>query len=120
MAITAITDRLAVTVDDLKLFLRIEHADEDAQLENFLAAAMLQADHFCQNTFTTVNEAGAEVLLDIPADIKIAVLRIAAALYESRADHIAGSNIAGLSIAAGQIEWNAQRLLQPYRKFFAV
>lgn len=120
MAITAITDRLAVTVDDLKLFLRIEHANEDEQLDNFLAAAMSQADHYCQNTFTSVNDAGAEVLLAIPDDIKIAVLRIAAALYESRADHTAGGNVAGLSFTAGQIEWNAQRLLQPYRRFFAV
>ena len=118
--ITAIKDRLDLDVESLKLYLKIDHADEDAQLEDLLAAAKLQADHFCQNNFNELGEDGEEVPLDIPADIKIAVLRICAALYESRADHKASENVAGLSYQTGQIEWNAQRLLQPYRKFFAV
>jgi uncharacterized phage protein (predicted DNA packaging) len=118
--ITAIKDRLDLSVNEFKTYLKVDHDIEDEQLEEILAAAMLQADHFCQNTFTSTDEAGAEVLDDIPADVKQAVMRIAAALYESRADHIAGENVAGLSYSTGQIEWNAQRLLSPYRRFFTV
>lgn len=118
--ITAIKDRLDLTVTEFKTYMRIDHTEEDEQLEDLLAAAMLQADHFCQNTFTSINDAGTEIEEPIPEDVKHAVMRIAAALYESRADHIAGENVAGLSYSTGQIEWSAQRLLSPYKRFFAV
>jgi hypothetical protein len=113
--ITAIQDRLDLDVPTFKTFLKIDHNEEDALLADMLAAAMLQADQYCQNEFK--DEAGAD--LAIPAGVRIAVLRIAAALYESRFDHVSSWTVSGIGMAAGQIEWNAQRLLQPYRKFFA-
>lgn len=113
--ITAIQDRLDLDVPALKLYLKIDHDEEDAQLADMLAAAMLQADHFCQNRFE--NEEGLPET--IPTNIRIAVLRIAAAMYENRHDHVSSWTVSGIGMAAGQIEWNAQRLLAPYRKFFA-
>jgi hypothetical protein len=119
--ITAIHDRLVISPQEFALFMRIDLVPEDTtQLEEILSAAKRQADHFCQNLFSHTDEAGIEVLEDIPADIKLAGLRIAATLYESRTDHISSENIAGLSYQTGQIHWSAQRLLFPYRKFFAV
>lgn len=119
--IKAIADRLALDLPELKEYLKIDHIDEDLLLADILAAAKTQADVFCQNEFTHIDEMTGEERNDpIPADVKIAVLRIAAALYESRSDHISGVNVAGISLQAGQIEWNAQRLLQPYKRFFAV
>jgi hypothetical protein len=111
--ITALKDRLDLTADDLKAYLKIENEAENAQLEIVLAAAKLQADHFCQNNFE-------ETSAPFPEDIKQAVLRIAAALYENRADHKASESVQGIGYQTGQIEWNAQRLLAPYRRFFAV
>jgi hypothetical protein len=111
--ITAITDRLDLTVTDLKDHLKIEHAEEDAQLDRILAAAKRQADHFCQNDFE-------EVTAPFPDDIKVAVLKIAATLYAAREDHIKDESVEGISYTAGQIEWSAQRLLFPYKRFFAV
>lgn len=119
--ITTIHDHLEITPEEFALFLRLEFEEEErAQLEDILAAAKLQADHFCQNTFTRIDEAGLEIPEPIPNDVKIAVMRIAATLYESRTDHISGENIAGLSYNTGEINWSAKKLLQPYRKFFAV
>ena len=118
--ITAIYDRLALTVGEFKTHMRIDHADEDTLLESILDAAKLQADHFCQNNFTRTNEDGAIVTDPIPLDIKMAVMKIAASLYENRTDHISGENVAGLSYNTGITNWNARQLLFPYRKFFAV
>ena len=119
--ITAIAERLDLDLDELKLYLRIDHIDDDAHIADILAAAKTQADLFCQNPFTHIADLTGEEIADpIPADVKIAVKRIAAALYESRSDHLAGVNVTGISLQAGQIEWNAQRLLQPYKRFFAV
>jgi hypothetical protein len=113
--ITAITDRLDLDVPTLKTYLKIENDLEDALLADMLAAAKLQADHYCQNEF--LKDDGTTDI--IPNAVRIAVLRIAGALYESRLDHVGSWTVSGIGMAAGQIEWNAQKLLQPYRRFFA-
>jgi hypothetical protein len=121
--ITAIQDRLDLSRDELKSYLKIDisNTNEDAELDTILNAAKSIADEYCQNEFITVDEE-TEVTTEnpIPGALKVAVLRIAAALYEQRADHKAGENVNGVSYTAGQIEWNAQRIMFPYRKFFAV
>lgn len=119
--IRAIYDRLEITPEEFALHLREEFEPEESeQLEIILAAAKLQADHFCQNNFTRVDENGLDVLESIPEDVKQAVMKIAATLRESKTDHISGENVAGLSYSTGTINWDAKTMLFPYRKFFAV
>ena len=52
--ITAITERLDLDLEELKLYLKVDHIDDDAHIADILAAAKMQADLFCQNPFTHI------------------------------------------------------------------
>ena len=69
--ITAITERLDLDLEELKLYLKVDHIDEDAHIADILAAAKMQADLFCQNPFTHIADLTGETVEDpIPARCK--------------------------------------------------
>ena len=69
-ASTAITDRLSLTLDEVKVKLRIDGNAEDDLLTALLDGAKNDADEFCQNLFQ--DDDGVD--LDIPAGVKTWVL----------------------------------------------
>ena len=72
---------MTVTVEEMKSYLRVDFADDDALIENFISAAKKQ----CMDILRTDDE----VDLDAAQNGKIAVMFTVAYLYEHReeADH---------------------------------
>lgn len=115
--ITAVQDRLALTLEEVKAYLRIDADDEDALLEELAEAAKASADAFLNNPFTDsdgVDEA-------IPVDVKAWVLRRVAFLYEQRVENVRADVLTGvgttdygraISDRGGSLDY---ALIRPYR-----
>ena len=91
MATTAVVDRLTVTLAETKLYLRVDHDDEDNLLTELVDSAKSSADQFLNNPFT--DSAGNP--RPIPLDVKTWVLRRVAFLYEQRIETLKADAIPG-------------------------
>src|SRR5690606_10215459 len=80
-----------VTIDDFKANSRIEHDDEDDLIEGKIAAAQSQIESWLG--FNIVARYSNDSPAEIPADLKQAVLALAAHLYEVREASIIGVSI---------------------------
>lgn len=118
--IKAIQDRLELELDEMKAYLKISVLvnDEALTLQNCIDTAKEQADSYCNNSFSTIDEEGIETLNPIPLTVKIAVMQIASTLFTERNDHITGMAVGGYSVNQGVPTWNAFKLLNPFRKFY--
>jgi hypothetical protein len=105
-----------LTLIDAKNYLKVEHDLDDAFITDLIEIAKEQADHYLQNEFEDLNDAGELVDQPIPFSCKLACLKMIASWYETRSDDITGINAGGVTISLGEIPWNAIRLLQPYRR----
>lgn len=116
--ITAIQDRLTITVTEMKDFLKITVTSsvDDSFLTSCIDSAKEQADFYCQNPFTVTDEIGVVTEIAIPSSVKNAVMLIASTLFTERNDHSNNVSLIGYSYIQGTPTWNAFRLLQPYRK----
>ena len=65
---------MAVTVDEVKAHLRIQHDEEDGLLESLLKQAQAAANDFCRADFDA----------DAPEPVRLAILLMAAHFYEYR------------------------------------
>lgn len=65
---------MIVTLTELKAHLRIQHDEEDAQLESLLRQAQAAANDFCRTDFSA----------DAPEPVRLAVLLMASHFYEYR------------------------------------
>lgn len=65
---------MVVTVDEVKMHLRVDHDEEDAYLEGLIAQAQAVAEDFCRVSFS--NEA--------PEPVRLAVLLMISHYYENR------------------------------------
>ena len=106
----AVRDRLTVTLDEAKTWLRIDDDADDALLVALIDAAKEAADAYLNNPFTDAEGNP----LPIPAAVKVWVLERVARLYERRAEAIASESVSG----AGNVAWGPEEyaLLWPYRK----
>ena len=66
---------MIVTLDDLKAHLRIEHDEEDGQLENLLEQAQTAAEDYCRVQFSEE---------EAPEPVRLAILLMASFYYENR------------------------------------
>lgn len=110
---TAVYDRLDLTLDEVKEWLKVETSDDDQLIEDLLDSVKREADSFLQNPFE--DEDGNPE--DIPEDIKLGVLMKIARYYEKRVDGLASLNVSGL----GSRDWEGlsevKNLWLRYRKF---
>lgn len=89
---TAVQERLTITVQEAKLFLRVDHDDEDALLEELITSAKAAADQFLNNPFLAADGSPGP----IPAVIKTWCLRRVSMLYEHRQEGLRGDVVQGL------------------------
>ena len=115
--ITAVQDRLNVTLEDAKTYLRVDADDEDTLIESLIGEAKASADAFLNNPFT--DSAGANE--DIPADVKAWVLRRVAFMYEQRVENVRADSVTGvgtidygraISDQGGSLDY---AMIRPYR-----
>ncbi|MBQ3704497.1 MAG: phage gp6-like head-tail connector protein [Oscillospiraceae bacterium] len=66
---------MIVSVDELKTHLRIEHDDEDDQLESLLRQAQAAAEDYCRVKFSEEEP---------PEPVRLAILLMASFYYENR------------------------------------
>lgn len=77
--VTAVQDRLDLTVEEARLYARIDNDIEDALVEDLLNAGKAAADEFLGNKFT---QGG--VAIPIPGPVKTWVLQYIVWAYERR------------------------------------
>lgn len=110
--ITAVQDRLQLNMAEVKAYLRVEHDEEDALLEELVKAVKTSADSYLNNPFTGAS--GAEE--PIPDDVKVWVLRRVAYLYEQRLENVSGDTLAGVGeVDYGKVSSFDYTLFRPYR-----
>lgn len=115
--ITAVQDRLTLDPVEVKAYLRVEHDEEDALLEELVKGAKASADAFLNNPFQDASGADEP----IPDDIKLWVLRRVAFLYEQRVENVRADVLSGvgtvdygraISDRGGSLDY---ALIRPYR-----
>lgn len=116
MARTAVRDRLTVTVEDAKHFLRVDGSEDDQLIMELVDSAKASADAFLNNPFT--DSTGAD--LPIPDDVRLWVLRRVAFAYENRVESLVIDNVAGVGSAeyGGRLQQATTldySLIRPYR-----
>ena len=109
-------NRINVSLDEVKSFLRIKSTDEDELLQALLDTAKEHIWNFLNNDFTeTDSETGEVTYQDIPRTVEHAVKMLVAYLYEKRTPGIESEKTGELSV-----KWNLpveiQYLLAPYRR----
>ena len=65
---------MAVTIDEIKTHLRIEHSEEDVYLTALLAAATSAAEDFCNRSFAE----------EMPEPVRLAIYLYVAHMYTYR------------------------------------
>lgn len=65
---------MAVTVDEIKTHLRIEHNDEDGYLSALITAAQATAEDFCRRSFAE----------DMPEPVRLAIYLYVGFMYTYR------------------------------------
>ena len=65
---------MILTVDEVKIHLRIQHDEEDEYLESLIAQAQGAAEDFCRTEFQTA----------APEPVRLAVLLMVSHYYENR------------------------------------
>jgi uncharacterized phage protein (predicted DNA packaging) len=65
---------MAVTVDEIKTHLRIEHNDEDGYLSALIAAAQATAEDFCRRSFAE----------EMPEPVRLAIYLYVGFMYTYR------------------------------------
>ena len=91
----AVTDRLTVTLAEAKLYLRVDHDEDDALITDLISAAKSSADAFLNNPFMASDGTPKA----IPSEIKTWVLRRVSLLYENRVENLKADQLAGVGTA---------------------
>lgn len=108
--ITAVSDRLDITIEEAKTYFRVDTDPEDEVIVGCLAAAKAEADAYLQNPF--VDSEGN--VLPIPASVKMWVLKRAHHHFVQRVGGVTGESIAGIGSVSYREDAFAE--LRPYRK----
>lgn len=99
------------SLEDFKRHLRIRHSQEDADLEEKLAAGIEQAAQFINRPIPWLAaeqpEEGGPVYADVPKPVRAAILILAAELVANREQGVVGTIYTKMA--------TAENLLWPYR-----
>lgn len=105
-----------ISLNEAKHYIKVEHDQDNDYITDLIAISIEQADLFLQNDFRKQDENGEWVDLPVPFSIKLACLKMIASWYETRTDDQPSVNAGGAVIQLGEIPWDSQRLMYPYRK----
>ena len=108
--ITAVSDRLDITIEEAKAYFRVDSDVEDEVIVGCLAAAKAAADAYLQNPF--VDSEGN--VLPIPASVKMWVLKRAHHHYTQRVGGVSNESVSGIGSVSYRDDAFAE--LRPYRK----
>ena len=78
---------MILTVDEVKVHLRIEEDDEDEYIASLIRQAQSAAEDFCRVSFepeTVLDEEGNETTTSAPEPVRLAVLLMVSHYYENR------------------------------------
>lgn len=107
----AVKDRLTLTLNEVKGWLRVDDTADDALLLALVDAAKEAADAYLDNPFTDADGNP----LPIPAAVRVWVLERVARLYQQRVEGLASESLSGVGgVTYGPEDY---ALLWPYRKF---
>ena len=116
----SIVDRIesVLTLELVKHFLEIDHAEDDILLPLMTGYAAEQADLFLNNEFTEVDaETGETTNLDIPNSVIIGCLMLIKDSYENRgASPVVGKRVGDMSLQFGEPSESVLKKWRPYRK----
>ena len=106
---TAVTDRLAITLEEAKAYLRVDTDLEDEVIVDCVDAAKSEADAYLQNPFVDADGQA----LPIPPALKMWALKRAHYHYTQRVGGVSNESVSGIgSVAYG----DAFTELKSYRK----
>lgn len=100
MATTAVQDRLALSVAEVKSYLKIEEDGEDADVAILLQSAKEKADDFLNNPF--LNADGTEK--DIPDTVKLWCMKYCARHHRNRPEGLEEESLDEL----GRLKWSGR------------
>ena len=109
----AVYDRLDLSLEEVKDWLKVEVADDDDLLEDLIDSVKREADSFLQNPFEDADGNP----MDIPEDVRLGVLLKIARYYVKRSDGLASTAVTGLGSSTWAMDKEAQRLWVRYRIF---
>lgn len=106
----AVAERLTITLEEAKAYLRVDTGLEDEVIVDCVDAAKSEADAYLQNPFVDADGQA----LPIPPALKMWVLKRAHHHFVQRVGGVANENIAGI----GSVSYrdDAFTELKPYRK----
>jgi hypothetical protein len=102
--------RLEIQTEEVASYIR---CDNDEQLmQTLMEAAVAQIRRFLGDN----NFLDADLYeLAIPADIKLAIMRLCASFYENRRDDVYSQSLGGVSETFGDMPHSVHHMLQKYR-----
>jgi len=93
---TAVTDRLAITLEEAKAYFRVDTDLEDEVIVDCVDAAKSEADAYLQNPFVDADGQA----LPIPPALKMWVLKRAHYHYVQRVGGVASESVSGIGSVA--------------------
>ena len=78
---------MILTVEEVKVHLRIEEDDEDEYIASLIRQAQSTAEDFCRVSFepeNVVDDEGNETVTSVPEPVRLAVLLMVSHYYENR------------------------------------
>ena len=78
---------MIVTLEEVKVHLRIQHDEEDEYLEGLIAQAQTAAEDYCRVSFEPYlqpDEDGEKVEVPVPEPVRLALLLFVGFYYENR------------------------------------
>lgn len=109
-------EQLVISLTETKKYLRIDHNADDELLTLLIETAKEQAQAYLNHDFTVINEEGIVTYLAVPSTVKLACLRMVNSWYDYRDEVTETSNLGDRSRNVGEVPWDAQEMLWPYRK----
>ncbi len=105
-----------ISLQEVKAYLRIDHNADDALLTLLIETAKEQAQAYLNHDFTELDSEGVVTYLAIPSAVKLACLRMVNSWYDYRDDSTETSSLGNRSRNVGEVPWDAERMLWPYKK----
>ena len=75
---------MIITVDEVKIHLRIQHNEEDEYITGLIAQAQTAAEDYCRVSFEPTDEEGQPIDYDVPQPVRLAVILMTSFYYENR------------------------------------
>lgn len=107
---------IEITLAEMKSYLRVDHNADDDLITLLIETAKEQAEAYLNHDFTVTDAEGIVIQETIPSVVKLACMRMVNTWYDYRDEVTETSNLGGRSRNIGEVPWDTQIMLWPYRK----